>query len=111
MKAPLLVTLILTLLVLSACTPYQALVEDDRTRGPVIKIKDYRFLPQEYRISAGTIVTWRNDDRDAHSLQVNDVTSWQLDTGEFFSYNFTEPGTYHYSSGNHPFIEGTIKVN
>lgn len=96
---------------ITACTPYQATLTEERQTGPLIKIKDYRFLPQQYRTSVGTTITWRNDDRDSHSVEVDGETSWKLATGEVFTHNFTKAGVYSYNSGNHPFMKATIIVD
>lgn len=100
------------LIVLSSCTAYQTATIPNETQNPgtVIVISDYQFNPQIVTVKAGEKVTWKNLDKDAHSLMYETNTSDLLERGQTFSIIVSVPGRYEYASGNHPFIEGILIV-
>lgn len=101
-------------LLLTGCAAYQqTFVENDPQppKGKVIVISDYRFHPETAVVNAGDTVTWKNLDRDAHSLEYQNNTSPLLEKDETFSITVTDPGVFEYRSGNHPFIKGRIIAN
>lgn len=76
-------------------------------------IDKFAFAP-EIRIKAGDTIVWTNKDSAPH-----DVTSTSpeqrfqssvLKTGESFSRQFNEPGTYSYKCSLHPVMRGTVVV-
>jgi len=75
-----------------------------------IKIANFAFNPGVTTVSAGTSVTWTNNDDDAHSVAADNKAfrSNPLDTGD--SYTFTTPGTYAYHCGLHPQMVGKVVV-
>ena len=62
--------------------------------------KDYRFMPEEIRIKAGTSVRWENQDkRQYHSVffkELGDKPGDYFFPGETRERTFDEPGTYPY---------------
>jgi plastocyanin len=78
-----------------------------------VDIANFQFTPAEVTIPAGTEVVWTNNDTDVHSI-VSDgdmfASSEVFEPGESYSVVFTEPGTYPYICGVHPFMMGTITV-
>ena len=107
------VALIAMILLLFGCTSYQSVLEDQpvvNETGRTIVISDYRFNPQTITINAGESITWKNLDRDEHTLMYENTESDPLQKGESFTVEIDKPGTYNYASGNHPFMEGTIIV-
>ena len=108
MKKLLALVLILTLF---GCTNYQeALNDGNKSSGKVVVISDYRLNPQVVSVKPGETITWKNLDKDAHSLLFNNTESDLLEKGETYSIIAPQSGTFEYSSGNHPFIKGKIVV-
>jgi plastocyanin len=79
----------------------------------VVEIKDNAFSPASLTVSAGSTVTWKNEDPYAHTVTMqgtNGFDSGSLDTGKTFTETFTTPGTYNYVCSIHPSMTGTITV-
>jgi plastocyanin len=71
------------------------------------------FEPARIEISAGTTVTWENRTDTAHTIMGDDLAfedSSPIGPGESYSAVFTEPGSYSYRCGPHPWMTGTIVV-
>jgi plastocyanin len=78
-----------------------------------IEIADFQFGPADAVVPVGTEVVWLNNDTDVHSIiSTGDLfaNSDNFDPGESYAMTFTEPGTYPYTCGVHPFMEGTVTV-
>lgn len=75
----------------------------------------YRFAPAAITVSAGTTVTWTNDDHFTHSVQLLDGglpgEPQVMAPGASASLTFTTPGTYHYQCHLHPGdMQGSVTV-
>jgi plastocyanin len=77
------------------------------------------FAPSTLSVSAGTIVTWTNNDAINHTVTSD---SGLFDSGAIpaaalyvspgtFIYIFSTPGTYSYHCSIHPTMTGTVIVN
>jgi plastocyanin len=69
--------------------------------------------PTAHRIASTAEVVWQNADTDIHSIiSTGDLfpSSATFASGESYAVVFTEPGTYEYTRGVHPFMTGTIIV-
>ncbi len=78
-----------------------------------IAMKDIAFVPASITVTAGTTVTWTNEDGFDHTVKSEDGTfaeSDNLGEGETFSVTFDEPGTYAIGCGIHPSMAGTVVV-
>lgn len=78
----------------------------------VIPIREYRYDPVRIEVPAGATVEWVNRDRVTHTATADD-RSWNsggLEQGERWRAVFTEPGTYPYHCGPHPYMRGVIVV-
>jgi len=79
-----------------------------------IEIKEYKYIPEQVTVAAGTKVTWINRDEIPHTVDVDDgktgFRSPALDTDETYSYTFTTPGTYKYLCRLHTKMTGTVIV-
>lgn len=78
-----------------------------------IEITGFEFIEGEVTITAGTTVTWTNNDGFDHTIAFADGVfpeSPTLGEGDTFSLTFAEPGTYPYVCGIHPRMTGTIVV-
>ena len=77
-----------------------------------IVIQDFSFQPATLTVRVGTKVTWVNRDDDPHTATATDkrFNSKTLDTGDQFSFEFKEPGTYNYYCALHPKMTGQVIV-
>jgi plastocyanin len=77
-----------------------------------IVVKDFMFQPTSSTVKAGTTVTWLNRDDEPHTVVSDNglFRSAAMDTNESFSFEFDQPGTYHFVCSIHPSMVGTIVV-
>jgi len=77
-----------------------------------VNIDNFAFIPNELAVKAGTTVVFRNRDDIPHSVvgSKGEFHSKALDTDDSFSFTFAKTGTYAYSCGLHPRMQGTIVV-
>ena len=71
------------------------------------------YEPIRIQVLGGTEVTWTNDDSVVHTVTDvnNKFDSNLINSGESWSYTFTEEGTYNYYCTLHPWMKGTVEVN
>jgi len=77
-----------------------------------VKVDDYMFHPALLTVHVGDKVTWVNGDQVPHTI-VNvekRFHSAALDTGDQFSFTFTQTGNFKYFCTLHPQMVGTIVV-
>jgi amicyanin len=79
---------------------------------PTVKIDNFTFSPPTLTVSAGTTVTWKNEDDIPHTVTstAKVFKSSALDTDDNFSFTFTTPGVYEYFCSLHPHMTGKIVV-
>jgi plastocyanin len=77
-----------------------------------VTIDNFAFAPGALTVTAGTTVTWKNDDDSPHRIGDKDGTfkSAALDTDDTFSHTFATPGEYPYICTIHPYMVGKIIV-
>jgi plastocyanin len=78
-----------------------------------VKIDNFSFGAMKLSVSAGTTVTWINNDDVPHTVVSEDKTTFRskaLDTGDKFSYTFTKPGEYPYFCSVHPKMVAEVVV-
>jgi plastocyanin len=78
-----------------------------------VTITDTGFSPAYVEIPVGTEVNWTNRSATPHGLMSEDLAfrdSSLLDNGGGFRQVFSQPGTYRYWCGPHPYMSGTIVV-
>jgi plastocyanin len=79
-----------------------------------VTIDNFTFSPAEIDVTAGSRVTWTNNDDIPHTVTDADnprtAKSPPLDTGESYSRVFDRPGTYKYFCSLHPHMQGTVVV-
>jgi plastocyanin len=82
--------------------------------GDAVTIKGFKFGPAELSATAGTEVTWTNDDGAAHTVTADDgpdgFESDDLSSGDTFSFTFEEAGTYEYHCEIHPTMTASVTV-
>jgi plastocyanin len=77
-----------------------------------VKIDNFAFAPPTLTVTAGTTVTWKNEDDSPHRIGDKNGTlkSAALDTDDTFSHTFAAPGEYPYICTIHPYMAGKIIV-
>ncbi len=77
-----------------------------------VEIHDFQFQPATLTVTAGTTVTWTNDDTTPHTVTENNraFRSAALDTKDTYSHTFATPGEYVYRCTIHPMMIGKIIV-
>ncbi len=77
-----------------------------------IDIDNFRFGVVSMEVAAGTTVTWTNRDDVPHTVAstAKVFKSPPLDTGETFSFTFSNPGTFDYYCSMHPRMTGRVVV-
>ena len=82
------------------------------TSPATVKIDNFAFAPATLTVTAGTTVTWKNEDDSPHRISDKNGTykSAALDTDETFSHTFAVPGDYAYICTIHPYMAGKIIV-
>lgn len=96
----------------AVCMRNRAQADDARPQPAAVAIDNFSFNPKEITVPKGTTVTWTNRDDVPHTVTSTDqkFRSKALDTGDQFSFTFTEPGTYAYFCSVHPMMTGKIVV-
>jgi plastocyanin len=77
-----------------------------------VDIDNFAFAPATLTVTAGTTVTWKNEDDSPHRIGDKNGTfkSAALDTDDTFSHTFSAPGEYPYICTIHPYMVGKIIV-
>jgi plastocyanin len=77
-----------------------------------VHIKDFHFVPAALTVTAGTTVTFINDDQEPHTATAvnKSFDSEAIDTNQSWKHAFSKPGTYAYFCEMHPMMKGTLVV-
>jgi plastocyanin len=78
-----------------------------------VVIENFTFNPDVLTVPVGTEVTWENKDDIPHTVTSDDKKTFAsslLDTGDRFTYTFTEPGTFPYFCSVHPMMTAKVVV-
>ena len=125
MKISKLIVGLIFLMFLAACAQPQASpnakAEKAKTTEPSsqqssrqvsVSIKNFKFVPQDIAVKAGTTVVWTNDDSASHTVESSDKTlkSDELSKSDTYSFTFTKAGRYDYNCGIHPSMKGSVTV-
>jgi plastocyanin len=73
----------------------------------------WAFQPYSLEVPRGATVTWVNNSDAAHTVTGDDLAfndSGLIEPGDSFQQTFVEPGTYRYTCGPHPGMNGVIVV-
>jgi plastocyanin len=81
--------------------------------GSTVEIKNFAFNPTSLTVSAGTTVTWTNNDAVAHTVTASDGSfdSGNLAPGDSWSHTFTAAGSFDYRCNYHPDMLAKVIVN
>ena len=80
---------------------------------PEVQIKDFKFVPPDIEVNAGTTIRWTNEDDASHTASADERGSFDtgtIKTGQTKSATLREPGTFAYICDFHPFMKGQITV-
>lgn len=77
------------------------------------RIAGFAFCPATARVTAGTTVTWRNEDSVDHTVTAEGgktFNSGNMSPGDSWSFTFERAGTYRYICAVHPWMKGAVQV-
>src|SRR5450756_3230161 len=80
------------------------------TSGNTVTAKNLSFDPQELTVTAGTEVTFKNEDSVTHTFTGTDFDSGDIQPGGEFKHTFATAGSYDYHCSIHPSMTGKIVV-
>ncbi|HEX5610162.1 MAG TPA: cupredoxin domain-containing protein [Solirubrobacterales bacterium] len=78
-----------------------------------VKIVDFKYIPPNITVPAGTTVSFDNEDSAAHTATSKESGAFDTGTiegGASGKITLKEPGTFAYICAFHPFMKGTIVV-
>jgi plastocyanin len=107
--------LLISLAILVSCSKGSSM-NSGNNNPPVatntVNIVNMAFAPGVITVSAGTTVTWTNNDNMAHTVTADDNSfdSGSIGMGSTFSKIFSTPGTYPYHCIIHSTMNGTVVV-
>ena len=80
--------------------------------GDAVTISDFSFKPSKLTVTAGTKVTFTNDDGFAHTVTAKDKAyeSGSIDGGGTFEHTYDAAGTFDYQCSIHNSMTGTVVV-
>jgi plastocyanin len=89
-----------------------AVADPNAAGGPQLTVENFNFTPADITVAPGTTITWTNNDDVEHTVTApdNGFSSKALETGDSYSFTFTQPGTYTYFCAIHPFMTGRVTV-
>ena len=76
------------------------------------EIRGMAFGPSRLEVTAGTTITWTNNDQLVHTVTADDG-SWDsgaIEPGQAWSHAFAQPGEYAFHCTPHPFMKAVIVV-
>ena len=93
-------------------TPSTAPAASAATANAAVTISGFAFGPAAVTVTAGSMITWTNQDSAAHTVTADDGSfdSSSLAQGATFSQTFSTAGTVTYHCKIHPSMTGTITV-
>jgi plastocyanin len=103
-------------LTLTGCSSYSTNAGKNSSNSPVaantISINNFAFSPSTITVSAGTEITFINNDSKTHR-PIGDSNAFdfgQLAPGQSSKQTLTQAGTFPYKCSIHPSMTGTIIV-
>lgn len=107
--------LLISAMVITSCSKGSSYNSTPNTPPPSansVSIVNMSFSPATLTVTAGTTVTWTNNDNMTHTVTSDAVgfDSGDLAVGVKFSKVFSVAGTFTYHCTIHPTMKGTIIV-
>jgi plastocyanin len=95
--------------------------EDESTSPPppndpnAVSIQNFSFSPGNRTVSAGTTITWTNNDNVAHTVTSSQGSQTVFDSGNIppggsFTFTFSQTGTFNYFCTLHPSMTAQVTV-
>ena len=86
--------------------------EGSRPADDVVLIREFKFVPEDVTVEAGTKVRWRNADAAPHTATADDGSfdTGNLRKGETGEVTLRERGAFTYFCEFHKFMRATITV-
>ena len=80
--------------------------------GNSVSIQGLAFKPASVSVTAGTTVTWTNNDSVTHTItsDTGAFNSGNVAPGATYSYKFGQAGTFAYHCSIHTTMQGTVVV-
>jgi len=104
-------TSLLMVVFLSGCAQSGTADTGNNTSAPnTVTIQNFAFNPSQLTVTAGTTVTWINQDSATHTVKFSDSVSPDITSGSNYQKTVIERGTFDYSCGIHPSMKGQIIV-
>jgi plastocyanin len=77
-----------------------------------VSIRNFAFSVATLSVSAGTQVTWTNNDATAHTVTADDGSfdSGNIAPGNSFTHTFSSMGTVSYHCSIHPMMKAAVIV-
>ena len=75
-----------------------------------VSIQNSAYNPASVQISTGDTVKWTNMDTFAHTVTGSIFKSGNINKGQSYQFQFTQPGVYNYTCTIHPTMKGTVTV-
>lgn len=81
--------------------------------GAVVHVRDFSYAPKTLYVRTGEIVTFINDDAEAHTVTgpSGSFDSGAIDPQTQWRHSFSRPGVYRYGCSFHPYMRGRIVVS
>ena len=76
------------------------------------EMRTMTFEPKRIEITAGSAVTWTNNDQLVHTITADDG-SWDsgpIEPGKTWTHTFTQPGEFAFHCTPHPFMKAVVVV-
>ncbi|HUG85618.1 MAG TPA: cupredoxin domain-containing protein [Euzebya sp.] len=85
---------------------------DAPAQEAAVQMADIAFSPASVSATAGSTITWTNEDTVPHTVSFGDAgpTSDTIEPAGTFETTFDEPGSYPYVCTIHPGMDGTVEV-
>lgn len=79
----------------------------------LVQIRDFSYAPRALYVRPGEIVTFVNDDAEAHTVTgpLHSFDSGAIDPQAEWQHTFSRPGVYWYSCSFHPYMRARIVVS
>jgi len=105
--------LLISAVIMTACTKNSNSSYSNNNNTNAVSIMNMQFTPGSITVTAGTTVTWTNNDNMTHNVTSNSgaFSSGNIEAGKTYSFTFNTKGTFPYTCTIHPGMTGTVIVN
>lgn len=100
-------------IIIFSCSKSSSNSMSNNTQAPnTVSIANMAYTPATITVSAGTKITWMNNDNMTHTVTADDESfdSGNIAPGSSFSRTFSVKGTFSYHCTIHPNMLGKVVV-